>query len=364
MRVLLVAEQLRRPVPGGIGVYLRSLVGALATRAGSSGLSAIAWASRARLTPGAVDAVASMGLPTRSQFLPSRILTRAWDRGLGAPPADADADVVHAPSLATPPTRRVPLVTMVNDLAWRAVPEAFPARGRRWHEGALRRAIARSSVLMVSARATADDLLAAGVESGRIELVPHGGDHLPPPDEAAAGAELARLGVEGEFILTVSTLEPRKNLARLSDAFIMARRSLPEPWPLVVVGPRGWGQRLQPPPGVLLAGSVPEAVLSGLYARARLVAFVPLHEGFGLPALEAMNAGVPVVASAVPSVGDAALIVDPTDPQDMARGLVEAATDDARRAELVAAGRSRAGQLTWAASARRHLEVWSAVARP
>jgi len=249
---------------------------------------------------------------------------------------------------------------MVHDLAWRRNPDAFPPRGRRWHEAALGRALARATVLVVPSAAVADDLVAAGAAARLVEVVEEGCDHLAAPDEEAATALLGGLGVVGPFLLTVSTLEPRKNLVRLVAAFTAARPRLPEPWPLVVVGPSGWGGQVAVPPGsgAVAAGNVAPGVLSALYRRARVMAYVPLHEGFGLPPVEAMSVGTPVVASPVPSSAGAALEVDPLSTPAMADALVQAAIDDRCRAELVAAGNRRAALLTWAATARGHVELW------
>jgi alpha-1,3-rhamnosyl/mannosyltransferase len=119
--------------------------------------------------------------------------------------------------------------------------------------------------------------------------------------------------------------------------------------------------RGQQPDGVVLAGHVEGAVLAGLYAGARLVASVPLVEGFGLPAVEPMAFGVPVVASPVPSSGGAAYSVDPADVEAIAAAIVRVGTDEALRAELAAAGRARAATLTWASSAARHAEIWTSL---
>ncbi len=159
----------------------------------------------------------------------------------------------------------------------------------------------------------------------------------------------------------MSTLEPRKNLPRLLDAHALALPRLPEPWPLVVVGPAGWGPALPPRPSVLLAGEVTPGVLSALYASARLVAFVPRREGWGLPAVEAMACGTPVVATPMPSTGGAAFEVPPDDVEAIADGLVAVAGDEAVRARLVEAGLRRAAELTWERAAARHLELWREV---
>jgi glycosyltransferase involved in cell wall biosynthesis len=241
------------------------------------------------------------------------------------------------------------------------MPEAYPARGRRWHEGALRRAAARATGFVVPSEQTAAELrealIAFGASPLPITIIAHGSDHLPLPDAEGTARRLGELGVRGPYLLTVGTLEPRKNLERLFGAYSRVRAKLDEPWPLVVAGPAGWGDALRPVEGVILAGTAAPAILSGLYAGARCVAYVPITEGFGLPAVEAMAAGAPLVASPIPSTGGAALEVDPLDEESIAAGLLSA-VDGRRRDELVAAGRQRASQLTWRASAAEHVRVW------
>jgi glycosyltransferase involved in cell wall biosynthesis len=112
----------------------------------------------------------------------------------------------------------------------------------------------------------------------------------------------------------------------------------------------------------VLAGSVSAEELAGLYASARLLAYVPLIEGFGLPPVEAMSVGTPVVASPLPSTAGAALEVDPRDTESIAAGLLRVATDDPLRNDLVTRGTERAAGLTWASIARRHRDVWDLVA--
>ena len=357
MKVVLVAEQLRRRVPGGIGTYVRGLATGLAALPG--GPDVTLWASAAR--GDGDDPLAGLG-DVRTSRLPGRLLTRAWDAGLaGVPPG---FDVQHATSLAVPPPRSTPTTVLVHDVAFRHVPDAYPRRGRRWHESALQRAIRRARVLAAPSPETADDLRAAGAPAERVRVLtdPYGCDHLPPADATGAAALLQRLRVDGEYLLTVSTLEPRKNLPRLLAAYRAARPRLPEPWPLVVVGPGGWRDALVPEAGVVLTGVVPAAVLAGLYGRARLVAYVPLLEGFGLPAVEAMYACAPVVASPMPSTKGAAFEVDPRDTDAIADALVQVGGQEGVRSQLVTAGVLRSSELTWEAAARRHAELWTEVA--
>jgi glycosyltransferase involved in cell wall biosynthesis len=260
--------------------------------------------------------------------------------------------------LATLEPGSAPLVVTVHDLLWRRIPDAYPARGRRWHEAALDRALHRADRFIVPAEVVAGDLVAAGASRDAITVIPMGSDHLPPPDSAAAAAHLEQLGVHGPFLLCVGTLEPRKNLRRLIEAYGSIRDLLPEPWPLVMVGPSGWGEQVAPTVGVIFAGSVSTTELSGLYASARLLAYVPLIEGFGLPPVEAMSVGTPVVASPLPSTGGAAFEVDPNDTGSIAAGLLTVATDETTRESLVRRGSVRSTELTWSSIALRHREVW------
>jgi len=297
-------------------------------------------------------------------------LTRGWDHGLVRAPAGFD--VVHSVSSAFPPPSRrgrSRSVVTVHDVAWRRQPATATARGATWHEAALRRARECGASLVVTSKLVAADLLRDGVDADRITIVHGGSDHLVPEDPAQCDALLRRLAVPGEFLLSVGTLEPRKNVDRLLKAYARARDTLPEPWPLVIVGPAGWGPGLTSPPnqeGVVFAGAVTDAALTGLYRRARAFVYVPLTEGYGLPPLEAMRMGTPaVIAREVPSVVDLdepgpppALIIDPLDVDDIAAALVTVSTDAAVRADLAARGEAHARSRTWRTAAHQHIGLW------
>ena len=362
--VLVVVEQLRRAVPGGIGTYTRGLIRGLRDLAPGAAPHVTLIASRA--ARGRPDPLGALGPTLRTIPLGPRSLVKAWDLGLAR--VGRDASLVHATSTLTPPTS-VPLVATVHDLAWRHLPWAFPPRGRRWHEASLRRTLRRAAAIVVPSEQVAaevrDLVETPGGGGGRVVVVEEGADHLPSPDPEGTRRALDALGVAGEYLLAVGTLEPRKNLARLVEAYESVRPGLPEPWPLVVVGPAGWGRAGdggEARPGVVFAGAVRDSVLSGLYAGARCVAYVPLLEGYGLPVVEAMRAGTPVVASAVPSARGAALEVDPLDVDSIASGLSIAATDGGRRDRLVDAGRRRTEGLTWRRCAEHHVSLWCDVA--
>jgi glycosyltransferase involved in cell wall biosynthesis len=373
----MTVEQIRRTVPGGIGAYARGIIAGLAAieDEGEVAVDVTLYASRAPASGAtAADPILGFGRPVILSRLPGRLMTRAWDHGLsGVPPG---FDVVHSVSLAFPPPRSRkgghPVIT-VHDLAWRRHPEATTARGLKWHEASLRRAEKSDARLVVTSGFVATDLISDGVDESRITIVHGGSDHLAPPDAQATDALLRRLGVAGEFVLTVGTLEPRKNVERLLAAYALVRSTLPEPWPLVVVGPEGWGpavSRQVHREGVVFAGGVADGVLAGLYDRARAFAYVPLTEGYGLPPLEAMRHGTPsVVSREVPSVHDVGQqgppvvrLVDPFDIEDIAAGLFSVLTDAPVRAELSARGQVYARSRTWKAAAEAHVALWRSLA--
>ena len=166
--VVLVVEQLRRRVPGGIGTYVRGLLAGLARVEARDGraLDLTLFASRA-----VPDPLVGLGRPIRTASLPSPLLTRAWDRGLLHAPRGTS--VVHGLSLASPAVARADparLVVTAHDLAWRDHPESTTLRGRRWHEGALRRALRRADAFVVPSRSVAEGLIDAGADAGSVQV--------------------------------------------------------------------------------------------------------------------------------------------------------------------------------------------------
>jgi glycosyltransferase involved in cell wall biosynthesis len=355
MNVGIVAEQLRQSVPGGIGTYAAGLLKGL-VELGDGDLSVAALASR----PNGDDQLGRLGVEVRSSRWSHRVQVALWDAGLSRPPSDLD--VLHRTSLAGPSSRSgTPATVMVHDLGWRRNPELTTSRGRRWHEAALGRVLSSPAELIVPSVGIAEDLEEAGSSPDRIHVIAEGADHLPRPDLDAAERLLRRHGIEGEFILTVSTLEPRKNLQALVAAHDQAARCTEVP-PLLIVGPSGWGDvEVAASDRVVLAGPADPGVLAALYATCTLFAYVPVHEGFGLPPLEAMAQGAPVLAStAVPSMEHAPVVasVAASSVDEIADGIVAALGDRAALLAAGSAGRSHAGRSRWVDVAAAHVALW------
>jgi glycosyltransferase involved in cell wall biosynthesis len=270
-----------------------------------------------------------------------------------------DADIVHATGLLTPPALR-PLVVTVHDVAAVRYPKLHPARHVRQQRTQLR-ALDRAAAILTVSQATADDLVQVGVRPERIVVAPLGLSSLP---QAAAG----RLTAERKrgYILTVGESSPRKRYDVVLRALTRVDRDLE----LVMAGPPaadeerlrslvralGLGRRVR------RLGAVSDAALAGLYRDALALCFPSVAEGFGLPVLEAMAAGLPVVARDIPVArelaGDAAIYLAGDDERVWAEAIEALASDAELRERCSSAGRARAAEFTWDRTAAATLKAY------
>ena len=362
----------------GIGRLVRSQVAALSELDASNSYVLL----YARPNQGATPRFpTSANFSRREVGVRERWLTIAWHRAHVPIPADflsGPVDIFHSPDFVLPPLRRARSVLTVHDLAFLMYPECAHDRLRAYLEAVVPRSVVRADFVIADSENTRNDLVVLlGVHPDRVDVVPGGVDERfsPVRDPALLRQARNQLGVgDAPYVLAVGVLEPRKNLSTLMDAFAIAKsRGLLPGHRLVLAGGRGWlveeilEHHAASPvrDQILLPGFVPDELLPAAYSAADVLAFPSLYEGFGLPLLEAMACGTPVVtssASCLPEVGEgASLMVEPMDTDGLAEALVRAATEPELREELRAKGTARAAQYTWRRAAERLLSVYEKV---
>lgn len=339
----------------GVGVYLHQLMRAYAAaHPGEVTLFTSSWKDRPAPT-----LASELGVRVVDRRIPVRVLNLLWHRA-GWPPAEAIAgefDVVHAPHPLLIPARRAAQVITIHDLFFLSHPERTAAEIRRDYP-ALAGRHARSAHAVITSTEHGKRLVShqLGVPAHRIYVCPPG---APSWQSLGHQPHVPRDG----YLLFVGTLEPRKNVGALLDAYALLRSRRPDAPPLVLAGratreAAGWLARLAAPPlagHVRHLGYIASEERERVYAGARALVLPSLDEGFGLPALEAMSAGIPVVASnrgSLPEVvGTGGQLIDPDDVDALAAALEQLISDDAVATAWGAAGLARARAFTWTAAA-------------
>jgi len=285
---------------------------------------------------------------------------------------DPAINLFHTCKLLNPP-RRAKLTATVHDFTCWLLPETHPpanvAADRAFAERILKRA---DGIIAVSEATRSDAVRLLNLPPEKIRVIHHGvADMFFRATAADADAVRSRLGLVRPYLLFVGTIEPRKNIDLLLDAYQGLPPSIREEFELVVAGPEGWAPgatmaRLrQPSPGVRYLGYVAEHDLAGLVAGAAAFVYPSLYEGFGFPVAQAMAAGTPVITSAVSALpeiaGGAAILVDPRSETELRDAMRSLLTSPGVRAQLIELGRSNARRFSWAECARQSLRFFEEV---
>ncbi|MHB1133604.1 MAG: glycosyltransferase family 4 protein [Chloroflexota bacterium] len=308
-----------------------------------------------------------------------RALSIIWHR-LGLPlPVNlvvGSVQVYHATDFALPPLRRSAGLVTVHDLSFILFPDHADSGLVSYLERAVPQSVRRARLVLADSENTRNDLVCLlDAKPERVEVLYAGVEarFQPVVDETVLESVRQRYGLNWPFILSLGTIERRKNLARLVQAYGRLRARRPLLPKLLIVGRRGWlyedvfaaVEELGLQNEIIFPGYIADEDLPALYSLAQLFVYPSLYEGFGLPPLEAMACGTPVVAantSSLPEVlVDAAVLVPPTDVEALADGMGRALADEELRASLRERGLVRAGDFTWQRAARRLLDIYGQV---
>ncbi len=342
----------------GINRYLEQLIAALPAVLGEDELVVYAGRGLAPLSPPLAPLARGWRCAPLGVNLPA--LRVAWEHlALPAAVRRDHLDLFHGPVNVLPRGLPCPAVVTIHDLAFLRWPEHLPRRRYHYLAHEVRAAARRAARILAVSQSTKSDVVTMlGIAPERVAVTPLGVDdrfHPMPPDRITQWRN--ERGCHRPFILAVGTLEPRKNLPTLLRAFSRLTPQIPHD--LALVGPAGWLtgelqatlERLRLGDRVRLTGYVADAELPFWYAAAEAFVFPSFYEGFGLPVLEAMACGTPVITSnvsALPEVaGDAALLVSPNDDAALAEAILRVVTDPALATALRQRGLERARPFTW-----------------
>jgi glycosyltransferase involved in cell wall biosynthesis len=368
---LRIAIDARKLHDFGIGTYVRNLVTELARQDHDDQYVVLCFADDA-------DFIRDLG--PRFQPVIQRAGNYSVREQFSSPFAvcRARVDLFHAPHYVVSPFLRTPHVVTIHDCIHLRFPQYLPNQAARVYARVMMRSAARRArrILTVS-QASKDDIVQfLGVPADKIEVIPNALDArlaTPPADEDIERVR-ARFQLDAPFVLYSGNIKPHKNVERLIDAFALLRQRHDGDVKLVVIGDqaskypklRRLVHRHQLHKHVRFLGFVPDATLAALYRLAAAFVFPSLYEGFGLPPLEAMALGAPVIVSNVSSlpevVGDAAILIDPTSAEDIAAAIQRVLEDPVLRDDLIRRGHARAAAFSWTRSVARTREVYAELA--
>lgn len=356
----------------GIGRYTRELALALHALADAPQLTLFHYRQPLQRMPASLTGAPRAGVPLGSRALRAWLLTgaafpKAWNMAIES------CDLFHGTDSLAPTINR-PSVINIHDLSTVFYPQHHTRLHRLYASVALPRMARRARAIITGSEAARQDIIThLRIAPGKVRAIHNGVNHalFYPRDQAESRQQVMQhLGIPSPYLLAVGTLEPRKNLITLLRALAQLPADTP---PLVLVGARGWGhsplfdevQRLGIASRVRFTGYVEDDLLPHLYSAALTFVYPSLYEGFGLPVLEALACGAPVITSntsSLPEVaGSAAVLIDPHNATELAARLSQLLLDANSRAALSALGPAQAAPFTWQRTAQRTVEIYNSV---
>jgi len=351
----------------GVGRYTKMLVEHLGILRGSDELALFYFDFKRQGIPFPVSGVSQRAC----RWVPGRIVQKAW-KTVGWPPFDSfsgPADVFHFPNFIRPPLARGKSVVTIHDVAFLRYPETIESANYRYLTAQIRQTVERADAIITVSQFTANEVAELlHVPQQKLFPIASGLDQsFQRPGQDALNLMRRELNIERPYLLTVGTLEPRKNIGFLLDVFEKLEGFDGD---LVIAGMRGWKyepllERMRNSPKaarIKYVEYVDEQLLPSLYAGANLFVFPSLYEGFGFTPLEAMQNETPVISSAAGSLpevlGEAAVIVQDMTVDAWVSAIQALLPDTARRQQLVARGLRHVRQFTWAETARKTWDVY------